>query len=198
MKDARWTPRVLVLLLTMGLLSCVTINIYFPAEQVEKAAEDIVGEIRKQSQDQEKPPAKPDKESSLPWIHRWIFSVRSAYAAQETVVSNAAIRQLKSRLARHDSQLSPYFQRGVLGEGADGYVVILNAGALSIKERAALRRLVNMVNADRRALYEEVARALNVNLNQVGRIAQVFAKEWQRTARQGWFIQTPDGNWRKK
>ncbi|MBC7360436.1 MAG: YdbL family protein [Desulfacinum sp.] len=184
--------------LVLFLVSCVTINIYFPAEEVRKAAEDIVGDIRKEPAEQPPPAPSGDKQGMVPRIIRFCLVVPNAFAAQEVQVSNAAIRELKSRLARSDAQLAPYFAQGVLGEGADGYVVLLHPERLSIKDRARVTRLVQSVNADRKALYAEVARALKVDPGQIPRIAQVFAEEWQRTAHSGWMIQRPDGSWQKK
>ncbi|SMC24186.1 Uncharacterized conserved protein YdbL, DUF1318 family [Desulfacinum hydrothermale DSM 13146] len=190
----KMTMAFLVFLLT----SCVTINIYFPAEEVRKAAEDIVGDIRKEgaSQPQEAPTGTP--QSFLPRLWRFCSVVPSAYAAQEVQVSNAAIRQLKNRLSRLDSQAAPYFDKGILGEGADGYVVLLHPKSLSMKDRAKVSRLVQSINADRKALYAEVARALKVEKSQIPRIAQVFAEQWEKTARAGWWIQNPNGSWHKK
>ena len=46
MKGYRKSLWMIILFSTMYVFACVTINIYFPAEQVESVAGDIVNEIR--------------------------------------------------------------------------------------------------------------------------------------------------------
>ena len=38
-------------------------------------------------------------------------------------------------------------------------------------------------NIDRKTLYAEVAQALKIDDSQIGRVAEIFAKEWQKPVR---------------
>ena len=178
--------RKLLWILTIGLVmltgSCVTINIYFPAEKVESVAGDIVDDIRGHRGGGKEKPAKDDKSS------RWIqimtaLAPSSAWAEDVRSVSNPTIRALKEKLKGLFSQMKPYYQKGVIKEGGDGYVSIVNADSLALKERRDLKSLVDAENQSRKDLYEEVAKALNIDPSHIGRVAEVFAKEWQQSVK---------------
>ncbi len=169
-----------LLMATLGLsltLACVTINIYFPAEKVESVAGKIVDEIRGP---EKKGTPKPDQNSSL---LRWLatLAVGQAWAEEITTVENATIRELKARMKARYQQTRPYYRKGVFQEGDDGYVHLGSGKDLSLKEKRLLKGLMAAENRDRKALYEEVARALQIDPSQVGRVAEIFAKEWKKT-----------------
>jgi len=54
---------------------------------------------------------------------------------------------------------------------------------LNLKEKRDLNGLVDAENRDRKTLYTEVARALKIDSGQIDRIAEIFAKEWQKPVR---------------
>ena len=173
-----WTAAVVA---ALTLFACVTINIYFPAEKVESVAEDIVNDIRGN---------KPPQEESQSINHQGIahkiriaFSPASAWADEETTVSNPTIRSLKEKMKARFQALTPYYQKGALKEGDDGYLSAVNAGGLNLKEKRDLNGLVDAENSDRRTLYAEVAKALKIDPGQIDRIAEIFAKEWKKPVR---------------
>ncbi len=173
-----WTAAVVV---TLTLLACITINIYFPAEKVESAAEDIVNDIRGN-----KPPQEDRQSGSLQGILRKIdisFSPAMAWADEETTVSNPTIRSLREKMKTRFQALTPYYRKGALREGDNGFLSVADAGGLNLKEKRDLNGLVDAENGDRRTLYAEVAKALKIESNQVGRIAEIFAKEWKKPVR---------------
>ena len=162
--------------------ACVTINIYFPAEKVESVAGEIVRDVRGQQEpDKEKPP-KSDKNSS--WMKTLLaFAPETAWADEVTTVSNPAIRTLKDKLRSNFEQMKPYYQRGMVIEGANGYVSLGNIDSLGLKEKRDIKSLADAENQYRRQLYEEVAKALKIDLGQINRVAEIFAKEWQKPVR---------------
>jgi uncharacterized protein len=164
--------------------ACVTINIYFPAEKVESVADEIVRDVRGQKEtDKEKAsPPKSDKNSS--WI-KTLFALapETAWADEVTTVSNPAIRTLKDRLKSNFAQMKPYYQKGMVIEGANGYVSLGNIDSLGLKEKRDLKSFADAENQYRRQLYEEVAKALKIDLGQINRVAEIFAKEWQKPVR---------------
>jgi uncharacterized protein YdbL (DUF1318 family) len=160
--------------------ACVTINIYFPAEKVESVAGEIVEDIRGP---QPEKPAAPEKKQQGYQKDRSLFAflVSTAWAEEVTTVSNPAIRELKNRMKSRYPQLKPWFASGVLNEGVDGYVVIVQTDSLSLRDKGTVRNLVGAENNDRKSLYLEVAKALNIDASQVDRVAGIFAKEWQKS-----------------
>jgi uncharacterized protein YdbL (DUF1318 family) len=162
--------------------ACVTINIYFPAEKVESAAGDIVKDVRGQKANEKQKPAKDDK-GSLLLRSLLAFAPANAWAEDTTTVSNPTIRALKDKLRSNYAQMKPYYQKGMVVEGNNGYVSLRNTDALNLKQRRDLNSLADAENRYRRQLYEEVAKALKIDPSQVNRVAEIFAKEWQKSVR---------------
>ena len=162
-------------LFTLLIFACVTINIYFPAEKVESVAAEIVDEIRDQKSG--------GKDSHLLRGTLLAFACPSAWADQTLTVSNPTIRALKQRMKTRYAQMKPYYQKGVLKEGSNGFVSIGNMAGLGLKEKRDLKSLVTAENGDRERLYGEIAKALEIDSSQVNRVAEIFAKEWQKPVR---------------
>jgi hypothetical protein len=167
--------------LTLMVFACVTINIYFPAEKVESVAGEIVNEIRGQTPEDEK--SLKNEKSNL--FHKsffaWVAPV--AVAAEPLTVSNPSIRMLKQQMKTRYTQMRPFYDRGILRESNSGYVSLGQTAGLSLKEKRNLTNLVNAENNDRRKLYGEIAKAMNIDPSQVNRIGEIFAKEWQKPVR---------------
>lgn len=170
----------------LAVFACVTINIYFPAEQVETVAGEIVDEIRGKPEDK-KEEDKPDEESRIRENEFrfsntfFVFARSVAWAQEVTTVSNPTIRALKQRMKERYARMKSFFKSGVLREGDNGYVILESMGGLGLKERRDLTGLVEAENEDRKALYREVAKALKIDPSQVDRVAEIFAKEWQKS-----------------
>ncbi len=176
---------VLVLCMVILIFACVTINIYFPAEKVESVAGDIVNDIRGPRSGEEEKPQGKDK-SSLIRNTLLALSPSLAWAQEVTEVSNPTIRALKQSMRSRYNQMKPYYQKGMLKEGNNGYVSLANTGGLGLKEKRDLKALVDAENSDRKTLYVEVAKALKVHpidSAQINRVAEIFAKEWQKSVR---------------
>ena len=159
--------------------ACVTINIYFPAEKVESVAGEIVKDIRGQEKEKQD---KGDK-TSLWRTLRSALQANSAWAEEATTVSNPTIRALKERMKANYAQLKPFYAKGAVVENNSGFVSLGNTQTLDIKEKRDLNALVTAENSMRNQLYEEVAKALKIDLSQVSRIGEIFAKEWQKSTR---------------
>jgi uncharacterized protein YdbL (DUF1318 family) len=188
------------------LFSCLTINIYFPEAEVQKTADEIVKEIRK-SEEEKKEDKKNvpsvGEEKKILFDRGSSFSlVPAAYAQEEVEVSTPKIRALKQSLKGRFPKLKPFFSKGNIGETNDGSIQIRDESGLNLKEKALLRNLVKDENNDRRNLYTEVAKALDVDPKQINRVrkifAKIFAERWIKEASPGWWIQKEDGGWVKK
>jgi len=179
--------------LALALLSCITVNIYFPEAEVKKAAEDIVNDVRgtdKEKKDEIKKDAVAESAG---------FSLFPAlYAQQATEVTTPGIRALKEAMKSRLVQLVPHYDAGRVGEATTGFLQTLNEEGLSLQDRSVLRKLVGDENKDRKELYAEVAKALNVDPGKIADVQKIFADQWIGTARAGWMVQKPDGSWAKK
>jgi hypothetical protein len=176
MKNSRKVLYAVGALFTLLIFSCVTVNIYFPAEKVESVAGEIVDDIRNRKG--------ADKGSSLKnlLLRKTLFALISsnAWADEVTTVSNPTIRALKEKMKARYAQMKPFYQKGMLVEGGNGYVSMGNTEGLGLKEKRDLITLVDSENNDRTTLYKEVAKALKIDPSQVDRIAKIFAGEWQK------------------
>ena len=169
-------------LFSLLIFACVTINIYFPAEKVESVAGEIVDEIRSQSPDGKKELLNKDK-SFLLRETLLAFVCPDAFADQPLTVSNPTIRTLKQRMRARYAQMKPFYRKGMLKEGNNGYVSIGNTAGLGLRKKRNLNSLVSAENEDRKRLYGEIAKAMKIDPSQVNRIAEIFAKEWQKPVR---------------
>lgn len=178
------------------LTACVTVNIYFPAPEVRKAAEEIVVETWGDERSDAAPARKDDGDESS-WLDH--LGPATAHAADPDVnVSTAAIRALKASMAARAGELKPFLRAGAVGIGRDGMLVVRDAEGVSLKDRATVRRLVDAENRDRASLYREIAKANDYGEERVPDIQRIFAETWIEKAEAGWPVQKPDGSWSKR
>lgn len=179
------------------ILSCITVNIYFPEATVKKAADEIVEEIRKKEAEGKTNPEAIKEGERMSGQAGFSF-VPAAFAQEATTVSNPAIRALKDAMKKRFPSLKPLFEAGNIGENNKGLIDVREEGGLNLKDKAALRGLVKDENGDRMKLYAEVAKALNIDSSQVGRVQKIFAESWNNAASPGWWVQKESGEWVKK
>lgn len=204
--------------LPLMLLACVTVNIYFPAAAAEKAAdriiEDVLGkqaEGKKKSPEQtpapkmpEKPPTQ-DKSSQYHGSSHNLFAadllniiIAPAQAAEADLnIATPAIDALRASMKARNTALAPYYDSGVIGFSANGLVAERDPSATPLKDRNAVKRLVPEENADRAALYREIASA-NGHPEWEADIRNTFAKRWVENAAPGWWYQDGSGAWKQK
>ena len=172
-----WTASIFC---SLFIFACVTINIYFPAEKVESVAGEIVNDIRgRKGGGDEGTPQKDDKSSV---VTKTLFALicTDAWAEDVTTVSNPTIRALKQKMKSRYAQMKPFYQKGMLKEGNNGYVSMGNTGGLGLKDKRNLKSLIDAENNDRRSLYAEVEKALEIDPSQINKVGEIFAKEWQK------------------
>jgi uncharacterized protein YdbL (DUF1318 family) len=183
--------------LLASLVACLTVNVYFyPSEEVDQTAREIIEDIRGPAiLEEEEDKGDIGQGDASPGAWRL---VGVAYAAEEeTAVSNPAIDSLKAKLKERSRTLGLYFDAGAIGEGNDGFVAIRDPSAVPMKDRAKLNGIVNEENADRKALYKEVAKALEVKDEDLPQVEKSFANQWRQTVRKDWWIQDDLGEWSK-
>lgn len=186
-------------LLVFLLTACVTVNIYFPAAAVQRAADQIVEETWG-GPEKEGAGKEPKSESFLRATAYVLAGFPSEAFAQEADinVSNPAIRALKDSIRTRSDSLKPYMDKGSVGINRNGLLEVRSTEGLNLKDRAQVQQLVEAENRDRRALYAEIARANNFPQDRIDDIQRIFAKSWIEQARPGWWIQDAQGSWSRK
>lgn len=186
------------LLAAAALVACVTINVYFPEAAAERAADrfiqDVIGEdaIRRASEPE---PAGGGGSAGL----LGSLLISSAYAQQPNIhIDSPQINAIKDRMAqRHREQLSGWLDAGAIGLTRDGLITIRDRASVPLAERRNLEQVVNADNADRNAVYREIAVA-NGRPEWESEIRDTFARQWVTNARSGWYYQDSQGNWVQK
>lgn len=187
--------------LTLALAACVTINVYFPAAAAEKAAdriiEDIWGKDQEKGGEQSALPAPADQVLLAALRGTLDLVVPAAEAQADLDISSPAIRSLTASMKTRASDLNPFFGSGAVGLTADGLVELRDANAVPLADRNRVRKLVADENADRTALYREIAGA-NSHPEWESDIRTTFAQRWIANASAGWYYRNAAGEWVQK
>ncbi len=121
----------------------------------------------------------------------------SVWAQANLDVNTPGITAITNSMKARNAQLQGAYQSGAVGFAKDGNVAVRDAGALPLKDRAAISGLVAQENQDRAALYKEIAKA-NGHPEWEGDIRNTFAQRFIQKAAAGWYVQDGSGNWVKK
>lgn len=177
--------------------ACVTINVYFPAAAAEKAADRVIDEVWGKGGAPAEKPAPAPVSFQLPrfTLDGVVIAVLNAVVpaahAQGEVNLDATtpeIKQLQAAMAARHPDLLPHYTSGAVGIAADGGLAVRELNAVPLPQRNAVKKLVADENADRSALYREIARA-NGHPEWEDQIRSTFAKRWAARAQAGWWVQ---------
>jgi len=125
-----------------------------------------------------------------------LFSAGWANSAPDLDINTPALNALKASMQGRHGQLSPHYNSGAIGLTNDGMIAVRDATAVPLKDRQSINGLVAAENADRAALYKEIANA-NKHPEWEGGIRDSFAGRWIDKAQSGWWYQGA-GGWAKK
>ncbi|MBL6751337.1 MAG: YdbL family protein [Nevskia sp.] len=185
--------------------ACVTINVYFPQAAAQKAADRIIEDVinaggKKDQPAPQAPSAAPQSLLDLP--QRAALAVLdalvpAAYAQADIDISSPEIQRIKASMESRSAGLRPYLGSGAVGFTADGMVAQRDANLIPLPERNTARTLVAGENADRTALYRQIAVA-NGHPEWESQIRQTFAARWIAKAQPGWWYQDSGGSWKQK
>jgi hypothetical protein len=200
---------VVTAILFLAVVSCmmITVNIYFPEKDVKEAYKALEKELM--TPEGGKPTGEPDgkPESSIKFE-----IVPSAYA-QEPGLSDKiaeivrkmpdvvnAYKEMGARIGDVDKMRD----NGAVGEGKDGMLSVRDEKLLTSDQK----KIFAMENANRRTVISGMARAIirinrvpenEQNLKQVmPQAVEQFAAIRRDSAKKGWWVQSPDGNWTRK
>ncbi len=191
------------------MVSCaiITVNIYFPEKDVKEAYKTLEEELMspdQQKTDEQQPEAKP--ESSIRFE-----LVSSAYAQEEDISGKIteiikkmpdvvnAYKEMGARVTDTDRLRDS----GKVGEGNNGLLVVREGVLIPFDQK-----IVEMENANRKTVMNGMAKAIirinrqpedEKNMGQVmPKAVEQFAAVRRDSAKAGWWIQDPNGNWSKK
>ena len=191
--------RFLILGVIVFIISCVTVNIYFPAAEVQKAADVIVEDVRQLDKKQEQKPQEQQKLNQYyQKLKKLSWGTAEAYAQIDIEVTTPAIRALKDSIKARFPQLRPFYDKGNVGESNTGFLENRDLGNMSLKEKADLSRLIEQENKDRKDLYAEIMKANKFGPDVLPQIQKIFANSWRDKSQSGWWIQKDSGEWEKK
>jgi uncharacterized protein YdbL (DUF1318 family) len=191
----RWISASLSLAL-LAASACVTINVYFPAAAAEKAADRIIDDVWGTQKNDSK--SAPQSRAAALLIAALEFVVPAAQAAEPNIdISSPEIQKLTASMEARHASLLPHFASGAIGLTADGLVTPRDPNTIPLADRNKVRGLVADENADRQALYRELAKA-NGQPAWEADIRKVFAQRWIARAPAGWWYQDASGAWKQK
>lgn len=198
------------------LAGCVTVNVYFPAAEAQKAADKIIDAVTGSTGS---PPAQDSKPESAPGdpppaarrstlaspgsallaaAGRALELLVPAAAAQEQAnlhISTPQIRAIIASMRQRFTHLKPFFASGAVGLTSEGTIAVRDPGSVPLAQRATLLRLVAQQNRALSLLYGQIAEA-NGHPEWASDIRTVFAKRWIAHARQhGWYYRDSSGDW---
>jgi len=185
------------------LVSCVTINIYFPAAAAEKAADRIIEDVWGPASTEPKDDAVSEEQSSTKLnesqnmaisVLNWLVS--PAVAEANLNISSQAITEIQDKMKDRHSNLKPHYDSGAVGLTENGLVMVRDAKAIALKDRNRVKGLVADENKDRNALYAEIARA-NGHPEWKVDIQSTFSRRWVSNAIAGWWYQS-ESVWQQK
>lgn len=112
-------------------------------------------------------------------------------------VNTPAINALRASMRKRNASLVPYYRSGAIGFGRDALITVRDQGAIPLKERQSVKKLVADENKDRNALYREIAKA-NGHPEWEQNIRDTFAGAWVQESPSGYWYQDASGAWRQK
>ena len=189
--------RSLILLLTLTVISCVTINIYFPAEELRGAADKIVNEVWGDPSQNGTEEAVPSSKKTPGSSFFHFLSPATAIAAQDINVTTPAIRAIKDSIKSRSAELIGFLNSGNIGLGFDGLLKVRSTDGLSLKQKAQVNKLIGAENKDRKHLYSEISSANNFP-DKTDEVQNIFADSWRKQAQKGWYLEKSDGTWEQK
>lgn len=179
--------------------ACVTINVYFPAEAAEQAADRIIDQV--QGAEGKAPPQTRVKQddalrTAAANLVDLLFPAAHAQGSANLDISTPEIRAITGSMQQRFGALSQLLASGAVGLTANGLVEVRDQNAIPLAERANARRIVGEENNDRKALYSAIANANN-RPDWADDIQNTFARRWIERAPAGTWYQS-GGSWTQK
>ena len=197
--NKRTARNALLLGVTAVLVACVTINVYFPEAAAERAADRFIQDVIGPEEGADEVSALERESVFDPLAILAGILIPSAHAQSANIdIESPQINAIKQRMVqRQREHLADWLDAGAIGLDNSGLIAIRDRSAVSLAERRRLEQVVREENADRRAVYREIALA-NGHPEWEEQIRETFAKRWIANARSGWYYQDGSGAWQRK
>jgi hypothetical protein len=206
-KKVMWLAEILIVML----VSCavITVNVYFPEKDVKEAYKTLEKELTTPGKPEQEPNNKPDSKDQSSIRFELVSSANAQEAGLADKIAQMirkmpdvvnAYREIGARLP----QIDKLRDSGVVGEGNNGMLVVRDEKLLTPESRT----LISTHNENRKTVINGMARAIirinrvpenEQNLRQVlPQAVEQFAAVRRDSAKKGWWIQDPYGNWTRK
>ncbi len=188
-------------LLSFFVISCavITVNVYFPTEAVEEAAELIIDEIQGEDGTQSNTESSDQQSFFRKRIPFNLFGNSTVYAGEIDInLTTPVVRKLIDSMKARNTKIMEFKGKGTIGETNDGMLAIREMGGLGGEGIRTVKRLLSAENNDREALYKELATANKIALAEIGKIKSVFAKTYKQKSKSGHWYHDEKGNWTQK
>jgi uncharacterized protein YdbL (DUF1318 family) len=186
--------RAAVLALLLSGCVAVTINVQFPQEKIEGAAENIEDLVRTPTAPPSTPPKKQGRLLDGTWL-AWIGPRRAeAQGVPELKTRTPEVMAvIESRRARFP-ELSAAMAKGCIGENNRGLVEARPGQGCPPNVNA----LVAVENADRMTLYRTLVQQNNMPAEDIARVQAAFGKVNREKVGAGAWVQLESGDWTRK
>lgn len=128
------------------------------------------------------------------WLQRgldYLTPIRVAYAA-EFSESSPRVTQIANSMKKRNTQVIALKKQGSIGENNRGFLELIRAEVLSgDEEKNKVQGVMAAENADRKALYKELARLNKDQSLDITTLEKVYAKKRRERAKSGEHIQLP-------
>lgn len=192
----------LLLMFSLLLPACVTINVYFPAAAAERAADRIIDQVWKKGEEGSEIPQ--DDQSALPLSlqlanHLLNTLIPAAYAATsaDLDISSPTIQALQTQMTERHEQIKQYYDNGAIGLTNDAFITLHDPAKIPLRSRNQVNQWIEEENVDRSALYHEIALA-NGHVQWEVEIQTTFAARWIEKATPGWWYQNEKKQWQQR
>lgn len=229
-RSFRLFAKLFTFIMTFYLVSCatITVNVYFPAEEVRQAYTNLEEEFLIEDSSENKPDSTkksgpgPDSRhyygeeplikitKVVPLTRKLDLDIINIANADEDITRKIeseikkfpeVIKAFRNRASRQ-SQINSLLDEGKAGEANDGMLV--SRGTVNPEEKS----LIDAENADRKVIIEGMAKAI-IKINNIEstsqnikkvypEAAEQFARSRRDVAHSGWKVQLPNGQWAVK
>ncbi|MDH3265324.1 MAG: YdbL family protein [Gammaproteobacteria bacterium] len=193
----------LVSILSVLVVACVTINVYFPEAAAVEAADRIIDKVRGEDAGSATSAVHPGNGRDVPvllafanGVSRFLISDASAQGNVDFDKPSPEKQALENALADRFPSLRPYLNSGAIGLTDAGLLEFRDRNLVPLKDRNSVVQLVAAQNNDWNALYAEIAK-LNGHPEWQDSIRRTFAERWVAKADRGWYYRE-DGAWKQK
>jgi uncharacterized protein YdbL (DUF1318 family) len=183
-----------------GVSGCVTVNVNFPESAAQRATDDYVKDLYR-TRERRGAGNGSATSSSLGKTSRWLWLELVPEAHADSVdfkLKSATIDAIKETQSVRVDSLLEQKRAGLIGEAANGLVVLRNSENLKPLLRGRLEKLINEENSDRKKLYSEVLKLNQLPDARLKNIEETFSRSFQNESPSGTWIEGSDGKWSRK